>query len=205
MDINSFKEYDKLIYKIAKYFHYPNKEDLYQAGSLGLLKAYKNYDNTLGVKFSTYAYSYIYGEMYDLCLKDRSVYLNKDAIRVYKSIKKTKELLNNKYNRDVSIDEVIRYLGLDINKVYPILCFLNNSISLDEANISIPYYDKKEDLILLKESLLSLSGIERDIIKYRYFNDNTQEETAKILGLSQVKVSRIEKRSKEKIKEFISV
>jgi RNA polymerase sporulation-specific sigma factor len=64
MDNEFIKKYSKLIYKITHYFEgYPHKEDLYQAGCVGLMMAYQNYNEEYGTKFSTYAYTYILGEM----------------------------------------------------------------------------------------------------------------------------------------------
>ena len=72
----------RLVYSIAQYFkNYKNKEDLYQAGYLGIVNAYNNYDASYGCKFSTYAYNYILGEMRKLVRADRSVKINRSINR----------------------------------------------------------------------------------------------------------------------------
>ena len=72
-----------LIYMIAKKFYNVSKEDLFQAGVLGLLKAYQNYDESYGAKFTSFAYTYIYGEMYTLA-NNRQIKINKDISKEYK-------------------------------------------------------------------------------------------------------------------------
>ena len=77
------------------------------------------------------------------------------------------------------------------------------SISIENTELNLSRRDNIDDMILLKESLEQLSSLEKSVIEKRYMNDLSQDETAKTLGLSQVKVSRIEKKSKEKMREFI--
>lgn len=204
MDIKLLKDYQKLIYKIASKFKYDNKEDMVQAGYLGLIKAYKNYNKNSEAKFSTYAYQYIFGEMYEASSKSKNIFLNKNTIRIYKNVEKAKELLTQKYKREVSYKEVAEYLNLDINDIICIMNSIKCSISLDDKELNISRKEHIEDLILLKEALSELNKVEKEVIKSRYLEDNTQEETAKILGLTQVKVSRIEKGSKRKLREFIN-
>ena len=68
-----------LVYSIANYFrNYKSKEDLYQAGFLGLIEAYKNYKNDKGTKFTTYAYSYIFGEMKKLVREDKGIKISRE-------------------------------------------------------------------------------------------------------------------------------
>ena len=83
------EEYKPLILSIAKKFNNIEKEDLFQAGALGLKKAFDNYDETSATKFSTYAYKYIYGEMYNLIYKNSDLKITKDTLKLYKSIIKT--------------------------------------------------------------------------------------------------------------------
>ena len=68
-----------LIWKVAKNFYNVDLEDLYQAGALGIMKAYKNYQNNGTTKFSTYAYEYVYGEMYQMVYKNQSIKLSKSS------------------------------------------------------------------------------------------------------------------------------
>ena len=93
------EEYKPLILSIAKKFNNIEKEDLFQAGALGLKKAFDNYDETSATKFSTYAYKYIYGEMYNLIYKNSDLKITKDTLKLYKSIIKTYQLLTQKNNK----------------------------------------------------------------------------------------------------------
>ena len=80
---NLIEDYSKLIYSVSKKFYNVEKEDLYQAGYLGLIKAYNNYNEEYGL-FSSYAYKYIFGEMYELSVKCRNIKLNKYYLKLYK-------------------------------------------------------------------------------------------------------------------------
>jgi len=204
MGTETIMQYENLVYSLAKKFYGAEWEDLIQAGFLGLTKALKNYNSEVGTKFSTYAYQYIYGEMFEVANGNRPVRVRKDALKLYKSVIKMQELLTQKYGRDVSIQETASALNIDINLLADIMSSLSSSISIENTELNISKNEQIDDLILLKESLSKLSEVEKSVIENRYIEDRSQDETAKILGLSQVKISRIEKRSKEKMREFMS-
>ena len=204
MSANVILEYQNLVYKIAKKFYGSEREDLIQAGFLGLMKALKNFNPECGAKFSTYAYEYIYGEMYETANGCRPIKLRKENIKLYKSVIKGKELLTQKYQKEISYEEVCSYLNIDYSLFVDILNSINIGISIDTTELNLTKKDNIDDLILLKESLENLTNLEKDVIKSRYLEDKSQDETAKTLGLSQVKVSRIEKSSKQKIRDFIN-
>ena len=83
-----------LIYSIARYFeNYSNKEDLFQAGCIGMILAYKNYDKTKNVKFTTYAYHYILGEMKKLIMEDKGIKISRNLQFLYLKIEKSRCLL----------------------------------------------------------------------------------------------------------------
>ena len=198
------KEYDKLIYKISNYFYGINKEDLIQSGYLGLIKAYKNFNKNKGVKFSTYAYQYIYGEMYDAYSKNRDIKINKKNLKVYRELMSAKEKLSQKYGREVSLYETCKYLKLDVNDIRDILNSVVIPKSIENDLVIVPYEEDLDSKILIDESIEGLNPLEKAVIENRYKNDYTQEETASRVGLSQAKVSRIESRSKVKIRNFIA-
>ena len=207
------KLHEKLIYKIATKF-YPNPvEDLFQAGVIGLIKAYNNYVDNGTTKFTSYAYNYIFGEMYDLSNNLRSIKLNKNILKLYKQIEQTKYLLAQKLNYIPSTKEIASFLEIDENLISEVYTCTNNIMSIDSneeekrpiyETISNPQDNINTDHIDLKDSLNTLSQEEKDIINYRYFKDYTQSETAKILGISQVKVSRFEKKSLSKMYNYLS-
>lgn len=204
METDVIMEYEWLVYNMLKNFYGVSQDDLVQAGFLGLVKAAKNYNPQTGVKFSTYAYEYIYGEMYEAANGGRAIRVNKDAMRIYRKVSKVRDLLTQKYGRDVSFSEAAEYLGINVSLIADILNSLSASLSIEMTELNISGKNHLDDMILLKESLEKLSDVEKKVIQSRYVADMSQTETAKILGLSQVKVSRIEKKSKEKIREFMA-
>lgn len=199
------RENDLLIRSIAKKFYNVEAEDLYQAGCLGLIKAYNNYNNP-DVKFSSYAYKYIFGEMYELSIRCQNIKLNKYYLKLYKLINKTKNYLTQKFNREVTLSEISAYLDIDLSEAEYVSRLTEDMLSLDDeyANIQVGVETISDDLILLEDSISNLDSLSSAVINYRYKSDLTQSEVAELLGISQVKVSRIEKRAHEKILEYIS-
>ena len=200
MNYELLKKYEKLIYKIASKMH-GEKDDLYQAGFLGLIKAYKNYNPQFDTKFSTYAFDYIYGEMYKQS-NSRLIKVNKKNLKLYKNFCKVRDILTQKYERSVSVYEVCNYLKVDYHKIYSIFNSLNSFVSLDYVNCESSKVDI-DNLISLKCALENLSNIEKKVFEESYFNDKNQKEVAKITGLSQPSISRLLKKSEEKLKYYV--
>ena len=199
-----------LIYKIASKFYNVDLEDLYQVGVVGILKAYNNYQKNGTTKFSTYAYDYIYGEMYNLVNSNNNYKVSKDLIRLYKKIELTRYTLAQEYGKIPTNLEISKYLNIELSLVSS-ATNIGNTISFDEDNenarnlsemISISENISLDDKLILEESINSLSEEERKVILCRYYEDLSQIEVAKKLRLSQAKVSRYEKRSIEKMKAF---
>lgn len=205
------QKYEPLIYKVAKNFYNVELCDLYQAGSLGLIKAYRNYNENVGKNFINFAYMYIYGEMFEFVSNSQTIKLNKEYLRLSKSIKKAITLLQEELGRTPTTIELSTFLEIDEETIINILNITKESVSLDDkiTDDGSSYIDtigKTMDLdsqILINDSLETLSDLERKVVLSRYFEDLTQSETADLLGISQVKVSRIEKKGKAKIKEYI--
>lgn len=198
----------RLIYSIVKMFE-GNKEDLYQAGVLGLLKALKNFDKSLNVKFTTYAYPYILGEIRKQVREDKQIKISRDISRFNYKIAEVTNLLSQKYLRQPSIKEIASFLNIDEQIVIDSINSRRRIQSLDETindDLSIEEVipSKKlelDSLIDLKEELSKLNDLDKEIIANRYYNDYTQQETAKILGISQVQVSRKEQKILTKLKQ----
>ena len=197
-----------LIKKIASKFYNTEKEDLIQVGVIGLLKAYKNFTDKGNTSFSTYAYYYIYGEMYNLVKASRNIKVSKDLLKIYKSVEKTRYKLAQKMGRIPSLEEVALYLELDVNLVNEAVLSAKNIMSLDdEANelnlhevIPDPKSNNMDLKIAIDDAFVVLNPQEKEIIKSRYYEDLTQSETAKKLNMTQVMVSRYEKKSLEKMR-----
>jgi len=205
------KVHEKLIYKIATKFYDTPKEDLYQAGVIGIIKAYNNFVDNGETKFTTYAYNYIFGEMYELANSLRSIKLNKNILGLYKKIEQAKSALAQKLNRLPSTKELAIFLNIDEATIYQVCVCTANIMSLDNETerpiyetIADPKNNISNNLIDLQDSLNTLTEEEKEIINYRYFKDLTQSETAKILGMSQVTVSRYEKKSLTKMYNYLS-
>lgn len=202
----------KLIYKIASKFHDIDKEDLFQSGIIGLIKAYNNYKPSETTKFTTYAYNYIFGEMYEFANNMRSIKLNKNILKLYKKIEQAKYLLAQKQGYYPSISELSLYLSIDESIISEIERATSTIMSLDVESerpiyetISSPKDSIDSVSIDLQDSLKTLTQEEQDIINYRYFKDFTQSETARILGMSQVTVSRYEKKSLSKMYNYLNI
>ena len=200
-----------LIYDIAKKFYGYPKEDLFQAGVLGLLKAYKQYDESFNAKFTSFAYKYIYGEMY-LLVNNRPLKINKDILKLYKLIEQTRLSLTQNNGFVPSYEDVANFLEIDKSKIYEAVMAGQSIMSLDsDENISLYDTIKSEekvsidDKILIDESMEMLSEDERNIIKSRYFEDLTQCEVARKLSMTQVMVSRYEKKGLDKMQKFLTL
>lgn len=194
-----------LIYSIARKFYNVEMEDLYQAGCLGLIKAYNNYQDE-SVPFGTYAYKYIFGEMYELTVKSRNIKLSKDCLRIYKNINKARSYITQELGREATLEDICAYLEIDIKDAEYVMHVCDDMFSLDDelAHMEIGVEGVNDDAILFDLSLETLDPLSSAVMRYRYQCDLTQKETADILGISQVNVSRIENKSKQKILEYIS-
>ncbi len=204
-------ENQNLIYYIAGFFkNYPYKEDLYQAGRLGMIKAYDKYDSNMDCKFTTYAFSYILGEMKKLVREDKGIKISREISKLNLKIEKAYVLLSQKLMKEPSTYEIASFLEIPEYYVSEAITSLNKIKSIDEPINSdgkdltlqdvIGKSENIDDLILLKESLEKLNNEEKFIIDSRYVKDYTQEEIANKLGISQVQVSRKEKKVLEKLK-----
>ena len=209
------EKYTPLIYKISKQFYNVEKEDLFQAGAWGLVKAYRNFNSDLNTSFMDYAYKHIFGQMYELANKSRDIKLSKQYLSLYKSIQIAKSRLMETLERIPTIEELSDYTDIDASLILEIMYLTTNMLSIDEEyerlnDKSIALKDclghtvDMDNQILIQDSLETLDPLEQKVIKVRYFEDLTQMETAKVLGISQVKVSRIEQKGKAKIKEYIA-
>ncbi len=203
--MDSLEEYDWLIRSTARRFYNVESEDLYQAGCLGLIKAYNNYNNP-DVVFSEYAKKYVFGEMYDLSVRSRNIKLNKYYLKIYKLVTKAYSTLTQELGRAPTLMDISAYLDIDLSEIEYVVMLMEDMFSLDDeyANIQVGCTNDLDEKILLQDSIASLDPLSSAVIDYRYNKDLTQSEVAKLLGISQVKVSRIESKSKNKILEYIA-
>ena len=204
-------ENKNLIYSITRYFEkYSNKEDLFQAGCIGMIMAYKNYNPDMNVKFTTYAYPYILGEMKKLVREDKSIKISRNIQLLNLKIEKANILLTQELMRKPTILELADFLEIPVymieeainsNKpIYSIYEPLNDEGKDITLQDTIGKTDDIDDLLLLREELSKLNPFEQQLINKRYINDLTQQQTAYELGISQVQVSRGEQKILTKLK-----
>ena len=201
-----------LIYKITTLFNNCNKEDLFQVGCIGLINAYKKYDESYNTKFSTYAYPYILGEISSYVKRDKGIKVSREISKLNSMIERAGILLTQKLMREPSISELANYLEIDESLVidalkarYPIMS--TDSVINDDGR-EITLMDTIPDingmdmntLVALKEELLKLDSFERELINERYVQNLTQSEVASNLGISQVQVSRKEQKVLSKMR-----
>ncbi|WP_300384957.1 RNA polymerase sporulation sigma factor SigF [Clostridium sp.] len=195
-------------------------EDIFQIGSIGLVKAINNFDDKFNVKFSTYAVPMIIGEIKRFIRDDGIIKVSRNVKTLARKLHFDKEFLTKKLDRDPTIEELSKYSGIQKEEIiYAIessasMQYLYDTIHQDDGAPVLlidKLSEKGEDdtdminRIALKEALRSLDSKSRQIIMLRYFKDKTQVQVAKLLGISQVQVSRIEKKvlvlMKEKLEE----
>lgn len=197
-------EYEKLIYAVMRYFkNYPNKEDLFQVGCIGLISAYNNYNSDCNTKFSTYAYSYILGEMKKLVREDKGIKISRNISKLCSQIEKTNMFLTQKLMRTPTLQEIASFLEID--EILVAEALNSNNVLLDIDEIQIDNNNLSDDNLILREELSKLNEDEFSIIDKRYMQDLTQQEVANQLGISQVQVSRKEHKVLEKLKKQLIV
>ena len=212
MTEEQINKYSNLIHSLTHYFEgYKNKEDLYQVGIIGLIEAYNKFDDSYNVKFSTYAYKYILGEMKKLVREDKGIKISRNITKLNYQIEKAKIILTQKLCREPNISELSSFLEVEEYEIVEALKTINIMQSVDEPinneGKEVTLHDVVSDnsmdlntLIALKEELNNLTPFERELINKRYMDDLSQSEVANIFGLTQVKVSREEAKIMKKIR-----
>lgn len=210
----------RLVLSIVKRFSSGknNADDIFQVGVIGLIKSIDNFDTNIGVKFSTYAVPMIIGEIRKF-LRDSS------SIKITRSIRDTaykalqaKEKILNCYNKEPTIEEIAREVGLPEKQISEAMNAISEPISLYDT----VFHDDKDSLMImdqikddssddkiiertaLKEALKTLGKREQQILFLRYYSGKTQMEISNIIGLSQAQVSRLEKDALKEIKESVN-
>lgn len=193
-------------------------EDLFQIGSIGLLKSIDKFDLSFNVKFSTYAVPMIVGEIKRFLRDDGMIKVSRSLKETAYKARMLKEELMKEFNREPTISEIAAGLEMTVEDVVEALESNAEVESLsaviyqgdgkpvtlsDKIDESPAIQNNLVDKIVLSEMIDRLLPIEREIITLRYFEDRTQTEIAQALDISQVQVSRIEKRILKKMKGMI--
>jgi len=206
---NLIEEYSWVIYAALKYFkNYANREDLIQVGFIGLFNAYKNYDEKQNTKFSSYAYLYVMGEMKKLIREDKPLKTSRKYSILSLKIEKSYMLLSQKLMREPTFEEIAEELQVPEYLIRDTLNCNSTKNLEDPVGDNLTLMDVMSDnnydldsYIILKESLETLNEEEQKIIHNRYINDYTQTETSKVMGMSQVQVSRKETKILQKLRK----
>lgn len=206
---------EKLVWSIVHRFRGRGAElqDLFQIGALGLIKAVHGYDTIYGTEFSTYAVPKIMGEIKRFFRDDGMIKVSRDikakAAMINKAIAKLEQ-----ENHEVRISDIVSETGMDEEEIAYIRSATDYAFSLDAPlnddglmlKDSVSTDDGEEKMIeklSLKNALEKLPQKEKKVIILRFFRDMTQQKTADALGMSQVQVSRMEKRAIELMKKTV--
>lgn len=184
-------------------------EELYSAGCIGLLKAVKSFDTERGVKFSTYAVPVIFGEIKRLFRDGGTVKVSRSLKELSVKIQKISEDFRTKNGREPTVSELSEISGESEADIAESLCACAPVISLtssddDEGQTDIPTESPDENIVdrlALRQVMAGLENEDRILIELRYFRNLTQSATAEILGISQVQVSRKEKKLLAKMRK----
>lgn len=192
-------------------------DDLMQIGSIGLIKAIDGYDAQFGVRFSTYAVPMISGEIKRFLRDDGIIKvsrsLKENALKIYRA----SESLKKSLGREPHISEIAEQTELDPEEIVHALEAVRSPISIYEPvyedtggnrllldTIAASGDDELIDKLLTGELISKLNDRERSIIYMRYFDDKTQSEIAKAIGVSQVQVSRLLNKALAKLRSIAS-
>ena len=189
-------------------------EDLFQAGCVGLLKAIDGFDESLGFVFSTYAVPAILGEIKRIFRDGGSVKVSRSMKERSRELWQQKNELCDRLGREPTLTEIAELAGVSVSEASQLLMVLQPVISLtapeDETGkqFDIPIDSEEEKIaerLCLDQCIAQLSENDRKIIALRYYKSKTQAVVARELGMSQVQVSRREKKILKEIREKMSV
>ena len=215
------KENSGLIWSVVKKFSKRGYEldDLYQIGAIGLLKCIRKFDSSFDVKFSTYAIPMIIGEIKRFLRDDGMIKVSRPMKEMATKARYATEMLTSKLGRQPTISELATELcvspedlvvameaGMDVESLHATIYQGDGSpiFLIDKVAQGSDDSDKAVNIIALKQLIENLKPKERQVIILRYFQDKTQMEVAKAIGVSQVQVSRIEKKVLSALKEALS-
>ncbi|PKR77003.1 RNA polymerase sigma factor SigB [Halalkalibacillus sediminis] len=218
-------KYENLVHSIAKKYskNSPIHEDLVQVGMLGLMAAIKRYDDSFGKSFESFAIPTIIGEIKRF-IRDKtwSVHVPRRIKELGPKIKKANEELTNMYQDSPSVQQIADYIGvteeevletMEMGKSYNALS-ADRKIEADSDGSTVTIldlvgsqeqgYEKVNHQMIIEKIMPLLSEREQEILKCTYFDNLSQKETGERLGLSQMHVSRLQRRALRKLRESIS-
>ena len=198
---------------IGKYTNYYEFDDLYQVSVIGIIKAYKNFNPNLNIKFSTYAYKYILSEVLNYINNSQTIKTSREYNKLYKKIIESKNILTQKLMKEPTTHELSLFLELDESIIGDVLKMKEKVKSLDATidndgktltlldTLYLPSDNINSNKLVLNELLETLNEEELKLIDLRYFQDKTQTEIASYFNTNQVQISRNEARILKKLKK----
>ena len=211
------RENSGLIWAIARRYtgRGTELEDLYQLGCLGFLKAVEGFDVNFGTQFSTYAVPKISGEIRRFLRDDGAVKVSRGIKEQAAAIKAVRNALSNALGREPTVNEISRQTGFSPEEIAlaETATAATESIqrqcgeegfSLEDVLTDTESEEKMVEKIALRQAISNLPERERRVIQLRYFHGLTQDQVAKVLEVSQVQVSRIEKKAISLLRELMS-
>ena len=213
-----------LIWSIVKRFMNRGyeAEDLYQIGCIGFMKSIKRFDTTFEVKLSTYSVPYILGEIKRFIRDDGPIKISRSIKETNVKIIELQKEYYNKYGKEISLEEISKELRISKEEITMALDSARPVDSIENAQ----YRDNKTDKtisileqistgkdeqteivnkIAVKNLINDLNDKEKEIIMLRYYKQKTQMQVSKILGITQVQVSRIERKVLDNMKRKLTI
>ena len=192
-------------------------EDLYQIGTIGFIKAIQRFDTSFEVRLSTYAVPYILGEIKRYIRDDGPIKVSRSIKELNVKILELQREFLHKYGRDISLEEISKELKISKEEIAMALDSARPVDSIEDAKYKDNKTDKTVSIleqistgkdeeteitnrITIKNLINELNDNEKEIILLRYYKQKTQMQVSKILGITQVQVSRIEKKVLEKMR-----
>lgn len=203
-----------LVHSICKRFTGRGIEydDLYQAGCIGLIKATDGFESERGLMFSTYAVPVIMGEIKRMFRDGGSVKVSRSVKELYLKVSYEKSKLEQILNREPTVNEIAEKIGVSSEEVAEAFCACQSTVSLTmEGDDGVTEKDLPSktleeeitDKLILDEAFKILDQTEKEIMVNRYYKSLTQSKTAEILNMTQVQVSRAEKKILLKLKDVL--
>ena len=218
-----------LVYSVSRRFigRGCELEDINQIGTIGLIKAIDKFDDSFDVRFSTYAVPMIAGEIKRFLRDDGMLKVRRSIKENGYRIKRASDELVSKNGREatveelaaateLSVEDVVMALdaGTDVESIYRtvyqgdgseiyLVDKITSADNVSSSEGSLPQQEKMLDMIMLRQLLEELDEMERKLISLRYFKEMTQSAVANELGISQVQVSRLEKKILQKLRKNI--
>lgn len=192
-----------------------DQDDLYQLGCLGFLKAVDGFDLEFGTQFSTYAVPKIAGEIRRFLRDDGAVKVSRGIKERSATIKTARNHLTNTLGREPTVGELSEYTGITVEDIVVAESATaavesiqqetgDDGFCLEHILSDTQSEDKLLEKISLRQAISALSEREATVIRLRYFHGLTQERIAKVLRVSQVQVSRIEKKALARLKDLMN-